>query len=94
MSLRPPPSMLWVLVDENIYNINDASMVGNKPYDCPGSFHNGACGVAFADGHSEIHKWRDQRTVDWRGAIHYTPLNPDVTWLQERTSARKEPVTP
>ncbi len=98
MVIRPPPAMLWVLIDENIYSINDASfavsMVGNKLYDCPGSFHNGACGIAFADGHSEIHKWRDDRTINWRGAIHYTPINPDVTWLQERTSARKVPLTP
>jgi len=28
--------------------------------DYPASYHNGAGGVAFADGHSEIHRWRDR----------------------------------
>jgi prepilin-type processing-associated H-X9-DG protein len=28
--------------------------------DVPATYHNGACGFAFADGHSEIHKWVDQ----------------------------------
>jgi prepilin-type processing-associated H-X9-DG protein len=40
---------------------------GNKPAaaqyqfteDMPASFHGGSCGLSFADGHSEIHKWRD-----------------------------------
>src|SRR5207302_8474038 len=26
--------------------------------DIPASYHNGACGFSFADGHSEIKKWR------------------------------------
>ena len=25
--------------------------------DFPASYHNGACGFSFSDGHSEIHKW-------------------------------------
>ena len=25
--------------------------------DIPASYHNGACGFAFSDAHSEIHKW-------------------------------------
>jgi len=26
-------------------------------FDVPGTYHNGGCGFAFADGHSESHKW-------------------------------------
>ena len=56
--------------------------------DGPASYHNGACGFAFADGHSEIKKWRDKRTMppvrrsNWtsRGG-HQTPGNKDVAWL-------------
>jgi prepilin-type processing-associated H-X9-DG protein len=29
----------------------------------PGSFHNGAGGLTFADGHAEVHRWLDPRTV-------------------------------
>jgi len=31
--------------------------------DMPGMYHNLAAGFAFADGHSEIHKWLDHRTT-------------------------------
>jgi len=31
--------------------------------DLPASYHNRACGISFADGHSEIHKWRDGTTM-------------------------------
>ena len=91
--LKPPPSELWVLVDEDVKSINDAAfavtMVGNLFQDCPGSYHNLACGFAFADGHSEIKKWRDSRLAAWPNGEPYNPPDPDVTWLQERTSAHK-----
>ena len=62
--------------------------------DCPASYHDGACGIVFADGHSEIHRWRGtaiRPAVTYTGA--YSPNAPagdslaDVIWLQERTSA-------
>ena len=91
--LKPSPAGLFVLLDENARSLNDAgfavSMVESVFKDGPGSYHNSACGIAFADGHSEIKKWKDARTVAWSGAGIYSPPNPDVTWLQERTSANK-----
>ncbi|MBL9136111.1 MAG: type II secretion system protein [Verrucomicrobiales bacterium] len=62
-----------------------------KIVDYPASYHNGAGGLAFADGHSEIHKWLDGRT---KPAISKTdrPLdvtsanNRDVIWMQERST--------
>jgi len=33
------------------------SVIGNLWSDMPASYHNGAAGFSFADGHSEIHKW-------------------------------------
>ena len=30
--------------------------------DGPSTLHNGGCGFTFADGHAEIHKWKDSRT--------------------------------
>src|SRR5437667_12205440 len=38
-------------------------------YDLPGFYHHRACGFSFADGHSEIKRWLDQRTMP--------PLVPD-----------------
>ena len=58
----PGPSMTWVYVDEHPDRINDAGNFTYEPrnrkwVDLPATYHNGAAGFAFADGHSEIHKW-------------------------------------
>jgi len=57
----PGPSQTWVYVDEHPDSINDAGCfapnTANNIPDAPATSHNGACGFAFADGHSEIHKW-------------------------------------
>ena len=59
--------------------------------DLPGNQHNGACGFAFADGHSEIHKWRSSvlkypvKLVDW-GRTSVALQDPDFFWILERTS--------
>ena len=69
--ISPGPSRTWVFVDEHPDSMNDGFFVVDmNAYptgtpilpDVPASFHNGACGFAFADGHSEIHKWTDART--------------------------------
>jgi prepilin-type N-terminal cleavage/methylation domain-containing protein/prepilin-type processing-associated H-X9-DG protein len=81
----PGPSMLWVLLDEDASGLNDAAyafqMAAPTWVDLPGSYHNGGCGFAFADGHSETHQWSKKPE---RGAA-----NPqDWAWMQQRTSAR------
>jgi len=57
----PGPAQTWVYVDEHPDSINDAGCFApntkNNIPDAPATYHNGACGFAFADGHSEIHKW-------------------------------------
>jgi prepilin-type N-terminal cleavage/methylation domain-containing protein/prepilin-type processing-associated H-X9-DG protein len=61
--ISPTPANLWVLLDENPYSINDASFVCEPDIpnwiDCPASYHNGAGGIVFADGHAQIKKWLD-----------------------------------
>ncbi len=63
--------------------------------DMPGAYHGSACGFSFADGHSEIKKWRDPRTVPLlkKGALLFdgstqtpSPRNQDVGWLQEHST--------
>ena len=34
-------------------------------WDLPASYHNGAGGLSFADGHQEIKRWLDPRTTRW-----------------------------
>jgi len=61
------PSETWVAIDEQADSINDSIFMfnpGRAPNlyvwrDLPASAHNGACGISFADGHSEIKKWRE-----------------------------------
>ena len=90
--LRPSPSQLWVILDEDAYSLNDAAfavtMVSSTLFlDGPGTYHNFACGFAFADAHSEIHRWRDPRTK-WGSPQTGSLPNLDLAWLQERTSAK------
>ncbi|HEV2391378.1 MAG TPA: prepilin-type N-terminal cleavage/methylation domain-containing protein [Verrucomicrobiae bacterium] len=92
----PGPAGLWVLLDEDEYSINDAQFAVSMAMptawvDVPGSYHNFACGIAFADAHSEIHKWTDPRTAVGakikRAGSRNQPGNKDILWLQKRTSS-------
>jgi prepilin-type processing-associated H-X9-DG protein len=90
------PSMLFVVLDENPYTINDGFFVVDPNQvstwvDVPASYHNNACGFGFADGHSEIKKWRDgvmisaqQRNVQIPGG----GFRDDLQWLQQRATER------
>lgn len=63
--------------------------------DLPGFYHNRAGGLSFADGHSEVKRWTDARTMPpeikgkTRGAFTETqPDNRDLVWLQERATRK------
>jgi prepilin-type N-terminal cleavage/methylation domain-containing protein/prepilin-type processing-associated H-X9-DG protein len=101
----PGPATLWVFIDENPDSINDAAfavkmdMSGSRAawQDGPATTHAGACGFAFADGHSEIKKWKDGRSVSKYMLTTYTfgynygllqPNNPDIQWMQDRTCCK------
>ena len=95
----PGPSMLWVLIDEDPVGLNDAAFAFNmavcKWQDCPGSYHAGGCGFAFADGHSETHKWRKIPRLYWNGAPITDPVaQQDWVWLREHTSANTSGIMP
>jgi hypothetical protein len=56
--------------------------------DLPSMAHALSCGFSFADGHSEIHRWRDSRTTPPLGSISQFPTIPcagsvDVAWIQD-----------
>jgi hypothetical protein len=55
------PSEIWVLVDDDPWTINDATMsvVASQPdfVDYPNVFNNNSTTFSFADGHGETHKW-------------------------------------
>jgi prepilin-type N-terminal cleavage/methylation domain-containing protein/prepilin-type processing-associated H-X9-DG protein len=101
--LNPGPAMTIVFLDERCDSINDGewctSMNGwpDQPsswtlIDFPGSYHGGAGGLSFADGHSEIHRWRDGRTTPAIGALPGHNItssgNKDVYWIMERSTRK------
>ncbi len=97
---NPGPTMSFVLLDERQDSINDGFFVVNMEaylnaanavmVDYPASYHSQAAGFAFADGHSEIHKWVDSRTVPPIKAglalNQPQPNNRDVYWMAEHST--------
>jgi len=96
------PAQAFTFIDEREDSIGDSRLIVNvgergasaKLYEYPGSYHNGAANLAFADGHAELKRWLDPRTKPKlrRGTMLPfdvpSPNNPDVAWLQERTTAK------
>ncbi|MBE0541438.1 MAG: prepilin-type N-terminal cleavage/methylation domain-containing protein [Verrucomicrobia bacterium] len=91
--LIPGPAQSWVYMDEHPDSINDAgafppNTASNIP-DAPATYHNGAAGFAFADGHSEIKKWRGSTMTGVLRNVTYNARNnfgtgvgdPDLLWL-------------
>jgi prepilin-type N-terminal cleavage/methylation domain-containing protein/prepilin-type processing-associated H-X9-DG protein len=97
---HPAPTDAFVFCEENMYSIQDGyleidSHDGGFP-DVPGSYHNNAMGISYADGHAEIHKWQTatlqnakshnpqvlggELNVDWIWFAHHSAADPDSTY--------------
>jgi prepilin-type N-terminal cleavage/methylation domain-containing protein/prepilin-type processing-associated H-X9-DG protein len=93
---EPPPARTFVFIDERENSINDCVFyvgMGQRGADAqwpdlPAVYHNGASGLSFADGHSEIKRWLDSRTKN-SAPGDASPNNQDVAWIQERATGRK-----
>ncbi|MFM7101259.1 MAG: type II secretion system protein [Verrucomicrobiota bacterium] len=104
LGTTPNPSQMFVTLDEHADSINDGYYInGFWPAagqwgDIPASYHNGAGGFTFADGHAEIHKWLSRDTImPVRYAYGPTPFGrlsaralgeKDFRWLEERAAIR------
>ncbi len=92
------PSTTFVILDEHPDWINDGWFYSNPEQanwgDLPASYHNGAGGFSFADGHSEIKRWVNGSTrvkVTRMGASGTSiPRGQfsDYNWILERTTFR------
>ena len=95
----PRPAMTWVTVDEQPDSINAGFFTLNidppawGPH-IPGSYHNGACTLSFADGHGELHKWQSTTSIYPATFNNNVPkfVKPfdapgvsDYQWFKERT---------
>lgn len=102
----PGPSMTWIFIEEHPDSINDclfgmkmppATLFPNQPAawdDVPASYHNGVCNLAYADGHSEGHKWMDTNTkapIRKQNPCSATSSTSttDDKWLIQRSTAVK-----
>ncbi len=94
--VRPPASGAWVFIDEHERSINDGwfavDMVGERGLlDAPATRHNNAYALSFADGHVEVWKLRDPRSVNWATLpIPNAPQNPDWQRLAAASSSLRE----
>jgi prepilin-type N-terminal cleavage/methylation domain-containing protein len=105
----PGPSKTFVFLDMREDSVNTGGFgtpmqaYPDKPEltglgtDWPASYHHRAGGFSFADGHSEIHRWRDDRTMPriskgnnaLSGALwHPMPNNVDILWLEDHATRR------
>jgi type II secretory pathway pseudopilin PulG len=99
----PGPSSVWVFADEHPDSIDDG-LIYTADYavtvftELPGSQHDGACGVTFADGRAEIHKWQGPiahvpvifrisigALPNGRQEVPCTTNDPDMLWLAQHT---------
>jgi prepilin-type processing-associated H-X9-DG protein len=99
------PVKTWVLADEHPDSINDAALAVQiakqdaktaQIIDFPASYHNGACGLSYADGHSEIHKWLGSKIKPPPKYNNSLALNvpagdstADIIWWSDNTTVAK-----
>ena len=90
------PPKTWVVMDEHPDSINDGWLTDSWPGgggwgDLAASYHCGACGLGFADGHGEIHKWKDKATLEpvtkqTKPRVGGSAPN-DTKWFLQRSTA-------
>ena len=107
--IAPGPSKTFVFLDEREDSINDGMFVVDMSgypgealtlVDSPASYHGGAGGLSFVDGHSEIKKWRSEFVLKppLKGQVRPYPTpdrgNKDVAWMQQHATRRLDGSTP
>lgn len=88
------PSAIFVFLDEHADTLNDGFFVNQLEAhtwgNLPGSYHNGAANLSFADGHLETHRWAVPSTVRpvARTRLSSFPVDTpgDFEWIKARTS--------
>jgi prepilin-type N-terminal cleavage/methylation domain-containing protein/prepilin-type processing-associated H-X9-DG protein len=95
--VNPGPSRSWVFINEHPDSIDDGILYINPNFsngtgnytELPASYLGGGCGISFADGHAEVHAWKDPNTirpVTYANGITLSVVNsPDLAWLAQHT---------
>ncbi len=96
---EPGPSDLFVFTEVHPDSICrpffGMIMSSSSFYHIPANYHRPSSSVAFADGHAELHRWTDSRTLNPPKTLGFhdhnysSAKNNDVLWLQTHASRRK-----
>lgn len=87
-------SMAFLYIDENPFSINDAWFIADPGQptvwvDKPATYHGNSGSLSFADGHCEIHLWRDSNLINYIGGSPTSVASPDpgdLLWLTQRAT--------
>jgi prepilin-type N-terminal cleavage/methylation domain-containing protein/prepilin-type processing-associated H-X9-DG protein len=98
--MNPGPSTSWVFINEHPDSIDDGIFYDDPRatggpgslIEVPSSYLGGGCGVSFADGHAEVHKWTTSAFLvpvtytkyPGTGGVTFTQ-NADLGWLAQHT---------
>jgi prepilin-type N-terminal cleavage/methylation domain-containing protein len=99
----PGPLAVYVLIDEHENSINDSHFMpfadlhqfaNQRWLDAPAGRHGNAGGLGYADGHSDIHRWRDSDVQGIRGSANIPVYAPpslagprDFAWFTNHIAA-------
>jgi len=97
---RPGPSKTWVFMEESPIGVDDAYFAVDPRqtttwYNVPAVLHGNASVLAFADGHSDAHRWTDANMIHGIGAngngnnISADPNSQDLAWLLSVTTVHQ-----
>ena len=85
----------WFRVDTGGFSGGGVNAANTKVANLPAIYHNNASAFSFADGHAEIHKWRDGNfiTLTFNGSSQAVPNasatgNPDAVWLMTHATVK------
>lgn len=86
----------WFRIETAGYNANGTVNPANTTVaNLPAIYHNNCSSFSFADGHAEIHKWRDGNFIHlgFNGGSQSVPNaaasgNPDATWLMTHATVK------
>jgi len=94
----PNPVDAWVFIDESADSIDDGLFFVNMDpasttwKNWPANYHGSSGALAFADGHSETHKWTDPSVANYKiqhskPTVNATAPYTDLQWLQAHTTS-------
>ncbi|MEY4388112.1 MAG: PilD-dependent protein PddA [Verrucomicrobiota bacterium] len=87
---NPGPSSSWLMMDEHpnsnddaAFYVNPADVTGTGTFtELPGTMHGNSAGIVFADGHAEVHNWKNSQSYP-----KYNSSQGANTWLYQSSVA-------